>query len=282
MGPLRSTSPAVAYEGFPKFTVFFQPIVDVANRRVPIYEALTRGLDGRAYPDLVAGMSKEMLHGFHRRTAFRAMRLAAKQHLLDLGAVLSINIQPDVTAGAMDAEFLQNAARHHGIPASRIIVELTEDHKLSLKDLRTLVGANQAAGFVTAMDDFGAGYAGLNMLVDCRPEILKMDRGLIRGIATDSTRQKIVGAFFDLSKSLNMTVIAEGVETQDECDTLRELGITLMQGYLFSAPVPRLIPWQLEWGQERRQASPKILQLDRALDRAGQKAPRSPSVAMQA
>lgn len=279
MGPIRSSSPAVAYGDFPKFTVYFQPIVDVANRRIVIYEALTRGLDGRAYPELVAEMSKEALQAFHRRTAFRAMRLAVKQHLLDMDAVLSINIQPDVTPGAMDAEFLQNSAKHHGIPASRIIVELTEDHKLSLKDLRVLVGNNQAAGFVTAMDDFGAGYAGLNMLVDCRPEILKLDRGLIRGIAEDSTRQKIVGAFFDLSKSLNMTVIAEGVETPEECTTLRELGITLMQGYLFSAPVPRLIPWQLEWGQDRRQASTKVLQLDRLSPKPP---PRTRAVAMQA
>ena len=98
------------------------------------------------------------------------------------------------------------------------------------------------------MDDFGAGYSGLTALVECRPEVLKLDRALVKGIDTSDTRQKIVEAFANCSKALDMKLIAEGVETRAECQMLESLGITHMQGYLFSKPVVDALPTHSVWG----------------------------------
>jgi EAL domain-containing protein (putative c-di-GMP-specific phosphodiesterase class I) len=124
----------------------------------------------------------------------------------------------------------------------RIVVELTEEHNLNLMQLREILDRNKSVGFATAIDDFGAGYSGLTSLATCRPEVLKLDRALISDINADDVKQKIVGAFVRVCISLKMVLIAEGVETLDECRTLRRLGIKFMQGYFFSRPVIAALP----------------------------------------
>lgn len=91
-------------------------------------------------------------------------------------------------------------------------------------------------GFKTALDDFGAGYAGLNLLASLQPDIIKIDMNLIRDIDTSKSRQAIVKAVTRMCEELNVTVLAEGVETWSERDFLVDLGIDLFQGYLFCKP----------------------------------------------
>ena len=104
------------------------------------------------------------------------------------------------------------------------------------------MGNNAALGFKTAIDDFGAGYSGLSLLADFRPDIIKLDMHLLRGIDQDPIRQAIVRHCLALFTELQITPLAEGVETRDEMACLREMGVSLMQGYLFARPGFETLP----------------------------------------
>ena len=238
-GPCRDLVPS---EGLPSFAIAYQPIVNVPSRQVVAYEALTRGGNGASFLQLVAAMDPETARRFHRRAAEESIRGAVALGLSQRNAALTLNLQPDLHPDALNAEFLHRAAIHHGLSPSRIVVELTEDHHLTLSQLRELLSRNKAAGFLSAMDDFGAGYSGLTYLAECRPEILKLDRALICDIDRSEAKQEIVGAFARVCKALHMLFMAEGVETLEECRMLRRLGVTIMQGYLFSRPVVGALP----------------------------------------
>ena len=248
----------------PPFVIAYQPIVDVANRTIVAYEALTRGANGACYPQLVAHLNAAALRAFHRRTAETAIRRAVELGLKELHASLCINLQPDLHVDALDADFILEAARRHGLTPSDVLLEFTEDHRLDIPEYKQLLERNKHAGFATGMDDFGAGYSGLSALVECRPEVLKLDRALVRGIDTSYTRQKIVAAFADCCKALDMRLIAEGIETEEECKMLLDLGISHMQGYLFSHPMLDALPVEGVWGVDMtnmgvRQSHPKSL-----------------------
>ncbi len=232
----------------PDFVIAFQPIVDVCARRVVAYEALTRTPDGACYPKLIDGMDEETLRRFDREVAVEAIRRAVNLGLKELDVSLCLNLRPDLHPEALDAEYLRLAASTWGLLPSEILLEMTEEHKLAVPELYSLLERNQAAGFYTGVDDFGAGYSGLAMLVECRPEILKLDRALVRGIDSSDRRQKIVAAFAQIAESMKMSLIAEGVETVEEYEMLRALGIRFMQGYLFAPPTVEELPWHAVWG----------------------------------
>ncbi len=241
----------------PPFVIAFQPIVDVKARSIVAYEALTRGANGSLYPQLTAHLNTAALRAFHRRIAEMAVRRAVELGLKDLNASLCINVQPDLHPDSLDAGFILDAARRYGLDAADILVEFTEDHRLPIPEYKQLLARNKQAGFATGMDDFGAGYSGLSALVECRPEVLKLDRALVRGIDTSYTRQKIVAAFSDCCKALDMRLIAEGIETEQECRMLLDLGITHMQGFLFSHPVIDALPYDSVWGVDAIAAEPR-------------------------
>ena len=226
----------------PPFTIAYQPIVNVPARRVAAYEALVRGERGVSYPQLVADMDVDTLRLFHHKTAEEAIRCAVALGLRERKASLTINLLPDRHPEALKASFIRGVANHYGLPLNRIILELTEDHHLDLKQLHELLEENREAGFASAMDDFGAGYSGLTALVETRPHVLKLDRELIRNIDCSEPRQRIVAAFMRVSAALNMTLVAEGVETLAEAKRLRQCGIKYMQGYFFSRPVINALP----------------------------------------
>jgi EAL domain-containing protein (putative c-di-GMP-specific phosphodiesterase class I) len=95
---------------------------------------------------------------------------------------------------------------------------------------------------ITAIDDFGAGHSGLNMLADFQPDVLKIDMALTRSIDTDEVRTHITRAIVGLCNSLHISVIAEGIETLNEAVALRNLGVRLFQGYYFARPAIEQLP----------------------------------------
>jgi EAL domain-containing protein (putative c-di-GMP-specific phosphodiesterase class I) len=108
--------------------------------------------------------------------------------------------------------------------------------------LQNIFNEYKRHGMITAIDDFGAGHSGLNMLADFQPDVLKIDMALTRAINTDAVRYEIARAIIGLCKTLHISVIAEGVETIEEAVTLRELGVRLFQGYLFAKPAVEQLP----------------------------------------
>jgi len=121
--------------------------------------------------------------------------------------------------------------------------EFTENERMTdAAHVQRIIAEYRKQGFATALDDFGAGYAGLNLLASFQPDYIKLDMELIRGIATSPARQTIVAGVIMMARQLGIAVIAEGVETEVELAALQAAGIQLFQGYLFAKPAVASLP----------------------------------------
>ncbi|MEH8187348.1 EAL domain-containing protein [Aeromonas allosaccharophila] len=223
------------------FTMAFQPIIDCRNRTLFGYEALVRGLNNEPAQSVIARVNDDNRYRFDQLCRIKAIALAAR---LGMKGMLSINFLPNaVYRPERCIRTTLQAAREHNFPIEQIMFELTEvEQLLDNQHIRGIVDHYQALGFKTAMDDFGAGYSGLNLLADFLPDIIKLDMHLLRGIDQDPTRQAIVRHCLALFAELKITPLAEGIETREEMACLREMGINLMQGYLFARPGFETLP----------------------------------------
>lgn len=186
---------------------------------------------------------------YHFDQTCRVLAIATAKRL-GLTARLSINFLPNAVYEPASCICLTLAAAEKvGFDPTLLIFELTEEQKIENPDhVLRIITDYQARGFATAIDDFGAGYSGLNLLADYQPNLIKLDIGLVRGIDKNPVRQEIVAGIFDTAQRLGIATIAEGVETAEEYRWLRNLGITLFQGYLFAKPEVEALPqpnWQV-------------------------------------
>lgn len=217
------------------FSMAFQPIVDLGAGRIHGYEALVRGPAGESAGTILARVNASNRYRFDQVCRVRAIELAAG---LGLQSTLHINFLPNAVYRPEHCiRTTMEAARLHGFPPEQICLEVVESERVDNHDhMRGIINEYRRRGLMTAIDDFGAGYAGLNMLADFQPDILKMDMALTRAIDSDRTRQVIVRSIVAAAGELDITVIAEGIETEAELDTLRSAGVSLFQGYLFGRP----------------------------------------------
>jgi len=119
----------------------------------------------------------------------------------------------------------------------RVVLEITERATLEgMTDIRARVAKLRGLGYRIALDDLGAGYAGLTSFAHLEPDIVKIDRSLVENIGSDRTKQKLLGSLAQLCGQLDMQVICEGIETREERDMLLTLDCDLLQGYLFARP----------------------------------------------
>jgi EAL domain-containing protein (putative c-di-GMP-specific phosphodiesterase class I) len=147
------------------------------------------------------------------------------------------------------------AAERTGFPTSQLMFEITEGEEVvDHAHLLNIIAAYKAMGFRTAIDDFGAGYSTLELVHKLRPDVVKLDMDLIRGIDGDKLRRSIVRNVLAVCNGMGARVIAEGVETWAEYETLRELGIDLFQGYLFAKPGFQTLPEPI-WPERERLAA---------------------------
>lgn len=219
-----------------RFSYAYQPIVDLHARTIFAHEALVRGVNGEPAPSVLSQVTEENRFRFDQACRVKAIKTAAK---LDMRSKLSINFMPNaIYRPELCIRSTLEAARAHGFPIERIIFETVEGERISdAKWLTEVFREYKRIGFLTAIDDFGAGFAGLNLLADFQPDLIKLDMDLIRGIDQSKARQAIVRGTVGICTELGIKLIAEGVETPDECSALHDLGINLMQGYLFSKPL---------------------------------------------
>lgn len=213
----------------------FQPICDLQNRRVFAHEALVRGPQGEPAGSLLQQVDADNLYAFDQACRVKAVEWGAR---LNLPGLLSINFMPNAVYQAETCiRATLEAAARFGFPLERIIFEVTEQEQvLDIEHLLQILYAYRKQGFKTAIDDFGSGYAGLNLLADFQPDLLKLDMELIRGIDQDSVRQVLVDGTLQMCRRLGVDVIAEGVETREELAVLKGMGIQLFQGYLLARP----------------------------------------------
>ena len=221
--------------------VAFQPIVSLPDRRVHGYEVLVRSNEGTLKrPSELFDAAERLGRLVDLGRGIRA-QAASAMHILPPDARLFLNLHP------VD---LNDATLYDEGPltqvASRIVLEITERASLdSIPSLPQRLLDLRSQGFQLAVDDLGAGYAGLSSMAHIEPEYVKLDMSLVRGIDGTPTKQKVVSSMAHLCDDLGMHVVAEGIETAAERDALRDTGCELLQGYLFAKPESR--PPSVRW-----------------------------------
>lgn len=221
------------------FTMAFQPIVDLRTRTLFAYEALVRGPGQESAASILALINDQNRYRFDQACRTRAIELASRLRLQDIpGCKLSINFLPNaVYRPETCIRATLEAAQQFDFPLDRLMFEVTEVEQIEdPSHLKRIFDEYSKRGFTTAIDDFGAGYSGLNLLASFQPQIIKLDMALTRDIHNDTVRQAIVAGIIQVAVRLNIEVIAEGIETTDERDVLTGLGVRYMQGYLFARP----------------------------------------------
>lgn len=212
------------------FEPLFQPIVQITSGEVLGYEALTRLTSGEPIIQLLTEANEAGI-----RAQCEIDLLAAALHdAQDLPeAWVSVNLSPSVVVERADQ--LASMIRSSGC---RVVVELTENERIedyvSVREALSRLGEQVRI----SVDDTGSGYASLRHVIDLHPHFLKLDRSWISGLDRDQTRQALVAGMVAFCRHTDTEMIAEGVETESELATLRELDVRLAQGYLLGRPEP--------------------------------------------
>ena len=217
------------------FTFAYQPIVDFHARRIFGHEALVRGLHKESAATVLAQVTDSNRYRFDQTCRVKAVEGAAR---LGMEGYLSINFMPNAvySPGACIRSTFE-AAQRCNFPIERIIFEVIEgENIIDRAHLLTIFEEYRRFGFQTAIDDFGAGYAGLTLLAGFQPDIVKIDMELVRGIDQSRPKQAIVEGVLYTCRQLGVMVLAEGVETAAERDFLVACGVNLFQGYFFCKP----------------------------------------------
>ncbi|MGY6661953.1 MAG: EAL domain-containing protein [Glycocaulis sp.] len=220
------------------FTMAFHPIIDIRAHRVWAYEALVRGPEGQGAGWVLDQVTAENRYAFDQSCRVKAIEMAAALFNEADGPILSINFLPNavyVPAACIRATL--DAADRTGFPVNRIMLEFTEGEKMEDVDhVKSIIREYQARNLITAIDDFGAGFSGLGLLAEFRPDVIKLDMGLVRNVHADKGRNAILKGIVATAGLLDLKVVAEGIETVEEFHALQSLGIDLMQGFLFARP----------------------------------------------
>jgi EAL domain-containing protein (putative c-di-GMP-specific phosphodiesterase class I)/GGDEF domain-containing protein/predicted transcriptional regulator len=224
---------------FKLLTPVFQPIVAVENPRIIGYEALIRGPDDSPLhkPDALFAVARESRLLAALEFACREVsceRFAA----LNLPGKLFLNMSP---ISFTDSQYRDGVTREIlqrvGLSAERLVFELTESQPLDELDLlRAASDHFRRQGFAVALDDLGAGYAGLRVWSELCPDYVKIDRHFISGIDKDPVKREFVRAMLDIAHRMGHKAIAEGIETAAEFSTLIAMGVEYAQGYFIAHP----------------------------------------------
>lgn len=224
-----------------EFSFAFQPIVDARSKKIISFEALVRGPNGQPAKEVFSQVETYQIFSFDQACRRRAIELASS---LKLRHQLNLNLFPhELYQTGMNIRATLQAALKYKFPQENIVFEITENEKLTdNRELVNLIRMYQEFGFQTAIDDFGSGYAGLNLLVEYCPNWIKLNRTLIADIHEDRVRQTIVEGIRLICTKLNIQMMAEGVETVEEYDWLRKSGVDIFQGYYFAYPAFEALP----------------------------------------
>jgi len=224
-----------------RLVTFFQPIVETEHPdQVFGYECLLRGLSedvGLISPDALYQMARraKLLYQLDRGARLQHIA-AARRH--DMKSMLFINFNPtSIYDPAFCLKSTFEAIQRSDLTPSKIVFEVVESDRLTDPErLPRILDHYRNAGFRVALDDVGAGYSSLGLLSTLKPDFIKLDMDLIRGIDVDPYKGEIVARLIDLAHKLNIEVIAEGVETVAEWNWVAAHGADFTQGYLFGRP----------------------------------------------
>jgi EAL domain-containing protein (putative c-di-GMP-specific phosphodiesterase class I) len=218
-----------------EISMAFQPIFDTDAKQIYSHEALVRGVHNEPASAVFAHVGDHNRYRFDQVCRVKAIKLAAE---LGITTCLNVNFMPNaVYRPELCIRTTLEAARLYDFPIDRIVFEFTEGEKIADFDhLQAIVADYTERGFTVAIDDFGAGYAGLNLLADLQPHLVKIDMGLVRDIDQDKARRAICKGIVQMSGELGIELIAEGIERRDELHCLQDIGVHLFQGYYIAKP----------------------------------------------
>lgn len=212
------------------FGPVYQPVVDLSSGATVGYEALTRFSDG-SRPDIVFASARESGLGIELEVATMRAAFAGAQ-TLPSRVWLSLNVSPALLA---DVALMRSIL---GLRSRDVVLEITEHETIDaygpLRDAMTRL----VPGVRLAVDDAGAGVANFRHLVELRPDFVKIDLSLVQGVDSDVSRQAVVAGILHFARAASCQVIAEGIETDAERSMIRELGVSLGQGFLLGRPAP--------------------------------------------
>jgi len=211
----------------------FQPIVDLARASVVGYEALARFDHPVRSP--LPWFEAAQAHGRLVELEAAALRSGLDAHaILPTNTFLTVNIGPGSVDSPQVREVWDDFPDLGGV-----VIELTEHERVeSYAALEPTLDRLRAAGALLAIDDAGAGYAGLQHVLSLRPDIIKLDRALVEGLDRDEAKRTMVEMIGTLAGRLDAWLLAEGIETGEELDVLVALGVPLAQGYFLARPGP--------------------------------------------
>ncbi len=221
------------------FTFAFQPIVDVKAQTIFAYEALVRGPQGQGAGWVLEQVNEGNQHRFDQDCRMRSIILAQRLGIMDLPQVLlSINFMPSAVyepERCLRSTLL--TAAEVGFDPKRLMFEVLEGEQIAHpQKLQEIFDHYAEKGFLTAIDDFGAGYAGLALLMHLHPKFIKLDIDIVRDVHQTPVKQALIRGILHITHELGIGVIAEGIEREEEARWLASCGIRYMQGYLFSRP----------------------------------------------
>jgi EAL domain-containing protein (putative c-di-GMP-specific phosphodiesterase class I) len=226
-------------------TAHFQPIIDMKTNKIFAYETLTRGVlpDGTLmYPDVLFKKSarNDMNFTLDRMCRETALKTTAVKKI---DAKVFINFIP---TSIYDPEFCLAStvkwAKQLEFDPKNIVFEVVETENVKDKEhLKKILNYYRNEGFLIALDDVGEGYSSLNMIIDIKPDIIKIDRNIIENIEKEPMKQSIYKALRAICIDNGIKILAEGVETPYELEKVKEIGVDYAQGYYFARPSAEII-----------------------------------------
>ncbi len=223
---------------------FFQPMADLKEGKILGYEVLSRGTGALESPKALFETARRYqllweLEETCRRVALEALSRMA----LPPSVQVSLNVN---AATFLDPRFFSSfpgaVVRKYGLVPEQITLEITEEESFGdAQDMENAVAWARSQGFSLAIDDLGAGFAGLMRLAICRPEAIKIDLALVRGVASKSYQRHLIRALVEFSQRVGAQLVAEGVESLEDLDALVGLGVRHVQGFLLGRPAEKLL-----------------------------------------
>lgn len=225
---------------------YFQPIISLKNRLLMGFEALSRGFDIQGNKEI----PPNVLFSSARREnkAVEVDRLCREKAIQQFGrmkasdrdghsSLLFLNFDASLLdRGVAGSGFLGKQVSRLNIPPNRIVIEIVENQVKDINALKGFIQNYREQGFIIALDDVGAGYSNFDRITIIKPDIIKIDRSIISDINHDYYKQEIFKALVRLSRKTGTLVLAEGVETIEECLYVLDYDADLLQGYFFARP----------------------------------------------
>jgi EAL domain-containing protein (putative c-di-GMP-specific phosphodiesterase class I) len=223
-----------------KLDLVYQPVFDARTRAVVGVEALlrwNRPLFGPMPPSVFVPIAEQS--GLIDELGNWTIRRACSDGVAWPSIKVSVNVSPAQFRNPNFDGLVTDVLHSTGFPAGRLELEVTESYFIVNPDqARRAIDTIRALGIAVALDDFGTGYSSIGYLRSFNFDKLKLDRSLIIGLASDERVERLVRATVALAEALDLTVTAEGVETEEEADLLRNAGCAQFQGFFFAKPVP--------------------------------------------